>query len=80
MQLQRVPEGSPILGCGLHDNFLDPLLDQPIRQSSQFVWAGAERAPVKIVFAFDRYIGYHDGQHSLVNINSRYPVTHKVLL
>ena len=80
MQLQRAPEGSPILSCGLHDNFLDPLLDQPIRQSPQFVRAGAELVPIKIVFAFDRYIGYHYGQHSLVNINSRYPVTHKALL
>jgi hypothetical protein len=35
-------------------------------------------APLKLVFAFGFHVGYDHGQHLFMNVNSRYPVRHKV--
>ena len=44
------------------------------------VGARAELTPLKLVLALDRDVGYHHGEHLLVNINSCYPVRHRFLL
>jgi len=39
--------------------------------------AAAELTPLKLVLALAGDIGYHHGEHSLVNINSRYLIGHR---
>src|SRR5208283_924309 len=45
---------------------------------SQVLGVAAKRAPLKLVLAIDFDIGHNHGQHLLMNIDSRYPVRHKL--
>jgi len=40
----------------------------------------AESLSLKLVLAFGFNVGYYHGQHLLMHIDSRYPVSHRVLL
>jgi hypothetical protein len=40
----------------------------------------AKHPPLKLVFAFDFNVGHNHSQHLLVDIDSRYPVRHRLLL
>src|SRR5712664_790403 len=39
---------------------------------------GAKLAPLKLVLAFAFDVGHNHGQHLLMNVNSRYSVSHKL--
>src|SRR4029077_8602914 len=77
---QCFPYGFPILRRRLHDYFFGLLLDEPRSQRSQLFGVAAKHPPLKLVFAFDFNVGHNYGQHLLVNIDSRYPVRHRLLL
>src|SRR5204863_4345964 len=77
---QCFPHGFPILRRRLHDYFFGLLLDEPRSQRSQLFRVAAKHPPLKLVFAFDFNVGHNYSQHLLVDIDSRYPVRHKLLL
>src|SRR6266403_979857 len=77
---QRSPHRFPILGRRLHDYFFGLLLDEPRSQRSQLFGVAAKHTPLKLVFAFDFNVGHNYSQHLLVDIDSRYPVRHRLLL
>jgi hypothetical protein len=64
----------------LHDYFFGLLLDEPRSQRSQLFRVAAKHPPLKLVFAFDFNVGHNYSQHLLVDIDSRYPVRHRLLL
>src|SRR5580700_3899024 len=75
-----LPERLPILRRRLHDYFFGLLLDEPRSQRSQLFRVAAKHPSLKLVFAFDFNVGHNYSQHLLVNIDSRYPVRHRLLL
>src|ERR1700745_963356 len=77
---QCFPNGFPILRRRLHDYFFGLLLDEPRSQRSQLFRVAVKHPPLKLVFAFDFNVGHNYSQHLLVNIDSRYPVRHRLLL
>src|SRR6266567_4078818 len=77
---QCSPYGFPILRRRLHDYFFGLLLDEPRSQRSQLFRVTAKHPSLKLVFAFDFNVGHNYSQHLLVDIDSRYPVRHKLLL
>ena len=42
------------------------------------LWAGAVTHSFKLVLAIHFHVAHHHGQHLLMDVNSRYPVRHKV--
>src|SRR5215469_5793390 len=74
------PHGFPILRRRLHDYFFGLLLDEPRSQRSQFFRVAAKHPSLKLVFAFDLNVGHNYSQHLLMDIDSRYPIRHGLLL
>src|SRR5207249_11266885 len=77
---QCSPTWFPILRRRLHDYFFGLLLDEPRSQRSQLFRVTAKHPSLKLVFAFDFNVGHNYSQHLLVDIDSRYPVRHRLLL
>src|SRR2546422_1095518 len=77
---QCSPYGFPILRRRLQDYFFGLLLDEPRSQRSQLFRVTAKHPSLKLVFAFDFNVGHNYSQHLLVDIDSRYPVRHRLLL
>src|SRR5215471_12814087 len=77
---QRSPNRLPILRRGFHHYFLDLLLDQPLGKSLQLLGVATKPSPLEFVFALTLNVGHHYSQHLLVNVNSRYPISHCFLL
>src|SRR6266566_8516591 len=73
---QHFPHWFPILGRRFHDYFFGLLLEQPCRQRSQLFGVAAKLPPLKVELAIDFDIRHNDSEHSLVDINSRYPIGH----
>src|SRR5215472_14742007 len=72
------PKRFPVLGRGFHHHFLDPLLDQPLRQSLQLLWVASEPASLKLVFLADFNVSHNYGPLLFVPINSGYPIPHRL--
>ena len=77
---QCFPPGFPVLGRRFHDHFLDLLLEQPCSQRSQLLRVAAKLSSLKVELTIDFHVRHNHGQHFFVNIDSRYPVSHKPLL
>src|SRR5215469_15645563 len=75
---ERTPERFPILGRGFHYRFLDLLLDQPSRQLLQLLRVASVPALLKLVFLFDFHISHHHRQLLFMDINSGYPIRHRL--
>src|SRR5208337_3273493 len=80
VSLQRVPNWFPILRRRFHDYFLGLLLEQPCGQRSQLFGVAAKHPPLKPELTVNFHVRHNYGQHLFMNINSRYPVRHKLLL
>jgi len=52
----------------------------PSKKRSQLFRVAAKHPPLKLLFAFDFNVGHNYSQHLLVDIDSRYPVRHRLLL
>src|ERR1700719_3376258 len=78
--LQRFPNWFPIWRRRFHDSFLDLLLEQPCGEGSQLFGVAAKHPPLKPELAINFHVRHNYGQHLFMNINSRYPVGHKLLL
>src|ERR1700730_7962687 len=78
--LQRFPNWFPILRRRFHDYFLDLLLEQPCGEGSQLFGDAAKHSPLKPELNVNFHVRHNYGQHLFMNINSRYPVRHKLLL
>src|SRR5215469_17274054 len=77
---QRSPYRLPILRCGFHHHFLDLLLDKPLRKPLQLLGVATVPASLKLVFLFHFDVSHNHRQPLLVHIDSRYPISHGVLL
>src|SRR6516165_2112758 len=77
---QCSPNRLPILGRGFQHYFLDLLLAQPLGKPLQLLGVATKPSPLEFVFALTLYVGHHYSQHLLVNVNSRYPISHCFLL
>src|SRR6516162_1506567 len=77
---QCSPNRLPILGRGFQHYFLDLLLAQPLGKPLQLLGVATKPSPLEFVFALTLYVGHHYSQHLLVNLNSRYPISHCFLL
>src|SRR6266478_3807008 len=77
---QRFPRWFPMLRRRFHDYFLGLLLDWPCGQLSQLFRVAAKHPPLKPELAVNFHVRHNYGQHLFMNINSRYPVGHKLLL
>ena len=75
--LQGCPDGFPILCRRFHHRFFHLLLDQPGSQQSQLRGVAAELSPLKLVLAVHFHFRHHHRQHSLMYVDSCYPVRHK---
>src|ERR1039458_2963122 len=42
--------------------------------------ASAKTPPFKLVLAFHLHVGHHHSQHLFMHVDSRYPISHKLLL
>ena len=73
-----LPHRFPVLRSRFHHHFLDLLLDEPLRQHPQLLRIAAEPASLKLVFVFDFDVSHNHGQLLLMNIDSRYPIRHKL--
>jgi hypothetical protein len=62
-----------------HDHFLDLLFEQPLGQQSQLGGVAAKPAPLKGV-AVDFDLRDEHAQRPFMNVNSCYPIRHKLLL
>jgi len=80
VQLQRLPDGSPILRGRLHHDFLDPAFDEPVREGAQFTGARPHLHTLEAVLVIDFDVSHDDGQHLLVHIDSGNRVRHRPLL
>src|SRR5213078_3092896 len=77
---QCFPYWFPVLCRRFHDYFFDLLLEQPCGERSQLVGAAAKKPPFKLVLTIDFDVRHDHSQYLLVDIDSRYPVGHKLLL
>jgi hypothetical protein len=77
---QRFPDRPPILRGRLHDDFLDPVLDQPVGQAAQIGRCRSDLLALEVEIAIDLDVGHHHRQHLLVDVNSRDSVRHRSLL
>src|SRR6266480_1521828 len=77
---QRFPNWFPILRRRFHDYFLDFLLEQPCGQRSLLFGVAAKHPPLKPELTVNFHVRHNYSQHLFMNINSRYPVRHKLLL
>jgi hypothetical protein len=80
MLFQRFPHRPPILRGRLHDDFLDVLRDQPVGQAAQIGRGRPDLLALEVRVAVDLDVGHHNGQHLLVDVDSRDPVRHAALL
>lgn len=80
LPLQRVPHRSPVLRRRFHHDFLNLLVDEPLRQRTQLIGAGPHHPALKLIVALDGDIGHRHRQHPLVHIDPRNPVRHTALL
>ena len=80
VQLQRLPDGSPILRGGFHDDFFDLALDEPVGKRAQLVGARPNLHALELVLLIDFDVSHHNGQHPFVDVNSRDQVWHRPLL
>jgi len=78
--LQRSPHRFPVLRRRFHHRFLDFLFEQPFGERSQLFRVAAEQPPFKLVFTVDFDVRHNHCQHLLMDINSRDPVRHNLLL
>src|SRR5215475_7997481 len=74
---QRSPNRFPVLRRRFHYGFLDPLLNEPFRQSSQLLRVAPVPAPLKLKLVTGFNVSHHNGQPFLVNIDSRNPIGHR---
>ena len=77
---QGFPHRPPVLRGRLHDDFLDVVLDEPVGQATQIGWRRTDILTLEVAVAVDLDVGHHDRQHLLVDVNSRDPVRHALLL
>src|SRR3974390_3156846 len=75
---QRSPNRFPVLRRRFHYSFLDLLLNEPFRQSSQLLRVAPVPAPLKLKLVAGFNISHHNGQPLLVNIDSRNPIGHRL--
>jgi hypothetical protein len=80
VQLQRLPDGSPILRGRFHHDFLDLAFNEPVRERAQFRGARPHFQTLEAVIVIDFDVRHDDGQHLLVDVNSRDLVRHRPLL
>src|SRR5260370_13115881 len=72
------PERFPVLSRGFHHHFLDPLLDEPLRQPLQLLRVASEPASLKLVFVVDFDVSHNYSQLLFVDVNSGYPIRHRL--
>src|ERR1700732_2590990 len=78
--LERSPNRFPVLCGGFHYHFLHLLLDKPFRQPLQLLRVASVPASLELVFVFDFDVSHNHGQLLFMDIDSRYPIRHKLLL
>src|SRR5207237_1243340 len=76
--LQRSPDRFPVLRGGFHYYFLDLLLAEPFRQPLQLLGVAPIPASLQWVFVFDFDISHNHRQLLFMDIDSRYPIRHKL--
>src|SRR5712664_2671691 len=76
--LQRSPNRFPVLRGGFHYYFLDLLLAEPFRQPLQLLGVAPIPASLQWVFVFDFDISHNHRQLLFMDIDSRYPIRHKL--
>jgi DNA-directed RNA polymerase specialized sigma24 family protein len=59
VQLQRFPDGSPLLRGRFHHDFVDLALDEPARERAQVGRAGPDLVAFKVEVALDLDAGHH---------------------
>ena len=72
------PQRFPVLGSGLHHHFLDSLLNEPLRQPLQLLRVASEPASLKLVCVVDFDVGHDYSQLLFVDVNSGYPIRHRL--
>src|SRR5260370_2038824 len=72
------PERFPVLRRGFHHYFLDLLLDQPLGKQSQVLRVATVPASLKLVFVVDFNVSHNYGQLLFVDVNSGYPIRHRL--
>jgi hypothetical protein len=72
------PDRFPVLRRRFHDDFLDPLLQQPVGRLSQLGGVAAKLTPLELVLTVDFDVGNDHRQHSFMNVDSCYPVRDSV--
>ena len=72
------PRRFPVLGSGLHHHFLDPLLNEPLRQPLQLLRVASEPASLKLVCVVDFDVSHNYSQLLFVDVNSGYPIRHRL--
>src|SRR5258705_1945556 len=77
--LERSPNRFPVLRRGFHDHFLHLLLDKPFPQQLQLLRVASVPASLELVFVFDFDVSHNHGQLRFMDIDSRYPIRHKLL-
>src|SRR5215813_3219347 len=78
VSFQRSPYRFPILRRGFHHRFLDLLLDQPLRKQLQLLGVATLPPSLKLVFVVDFDVSHNYGQLLLMDIDSRYPIRHRL--
>ena len=76
--LQRSPNWFPVLRGGFHYYFLDLLLAEPFRQPLQLLGVAPIPASLQWVFVYDFDISHNHRQLLFMDIDSRYPIRHKL--
>src|SRR5271165_6428916 len=80
VSFQGSPHRLPILRRGFHHDLIHFPFQQPFGQQSQMLGASAKTPPFKLVLAFHLHVGHHHSQHLFMHVDSRYPISHKLLL
>src|SRR5215471_13901029 len=78
VSFQRSPYRFPILRRGFHRHFHDLLLDQPLRKQLQLLGVASVPASLELIFVFDFNVSHHHGQLLFVDVNSGYPIRHRL--
>src|SRR5215813_7326008 len=76
--LQRSPDRFAVLRRGFHHRFLGLLLDQPLRKQLQLLGVATLPPSLKLVFVVDFDVSHNYGQLLLMDIDSRYPIRHRL--
>jgi hypothetical protein len=59
---QGFPHWAPVLRRRLHDDFLDVMLDEPVREATQIARRRADLLVLEVEFVVDLDVGHHDAQ------------------